>query len=332
MTDTNVPETHRRRLGRGLSSLLGGPAPAHEQQQAREQGELRQLTVDVIERNPYQPRKNFDAEALGELASSIREHGILQPLLVRELGDGYQIVAGERRWLASKKAGLATVPCRVVDIVDKTACEFALEENLKRCDLTDLEKAQAFRDYLGHFQCTIEELARQLSMNRSTVSNLLRLLDLTEPVKNALQAGKITTGHARTLLALEESDQLAICGRIQAESLNVRETEAAVKSRIQELSGETAHDEPVQESNPDSADETPATLPIATAPSEAAPERAADPHRTNHIDSLEEQLRDLLGAKVEIKLRTKDSGAIIIPFTSGSEFERLLGELRRRAA
>lgn len=168
-------------------------------------------------------------------------------------------------------------------------------------------------------------------MSRSTVSNLLRLLDLTEPVKNALQSGKITTGHARTLLALEEADQLAICGRIQAESLNVRETEASVKLRLRELSGESTPDETADTAAADSADANPATLPISAAAPEAD-SQAADPYRTNHIDSLEEQLRDLLGAKVEIKLRSKDSGAIIIPFTSGSEFERLLGELRRRAA
>jgi ParB family chromosome partitioning protein len=323
MTDIN---SHRRRLGRGLTSLLGGPAPAHEEQPPQDQGELRQLPVESIERNPFQPRKNFDSESLGELASSVREHGILQPLLVRELGDGFQLVAGERRWLAAKKAGLTTVPCRIVDIVDKTACEFALEENLKRRDLTDLEKAQAFRDYLAHFQCTIEELSRQLSMSRSTISNLLRLLDLPEPVKNALQSGNITAGHARSLLALEEADRLAFCGRIQAEGLNVRETEAAVKRRLQELSGESAQeaaDEPPRAAgNTGEVD----TLPITSAPD------ATEPHRTNHIVSIEEQLRDLLGTKVEIKLRSKESGSIVIPFSSGSEFERILGELRRRAA
>lgn len=323
MTDIN---SHRRRLGRGLSSLLGGPAPAHEEQPAEDQGELRKLPVDCIERNPFQPRKNFDPESLGELASSVREHGILQPLLVRELGDGFQLVAGERRWLAAKKAGLATVPCRIVDIVDKTACEFALEENLKRRDLTDLEKAQAFRDYLAHFQCTIEELSRQLSMSRSTVSNLLRLLDLPEPVKNALQSGKITTGHARTLLALEEADQLSFCGRIQAEGLNVRETESAVKRRLQELSGESAPESAPEVESSDSGQAAGETGEAETLPI------TADSYRTNHIISLEEQLRDLLGTKVEIKLRSKESGTIVIPFTSGSEFERILGELRRRAA
>lgn len=328
MTDTCAPETHRRRLGRGLSALLGGSAPAHEEQPAQARGDLREVAVDAIERNPYQPRKTFDAEALGELASSVREHGILQPLLVRELGHGYQLVAGERRWLAAKKAGLPTVPCRVVDIVDKTACEFALEENLKRRDLSDLEKAQAFRDYLAHFQCTIEELARQLSMSRSTVSNLLRLLDLTEPVKNALQSGRITTGHARALLALPESDQLELCGRIQAESLNVRETEAAVKRRLQEGADDQGQSVPAENSDAaDSADTEPATIAMTSPDAEGA-----DAHRTNHIISLEEQLRDLLGAKVEIKLRSKESGAIVIPFSTGSEFERILGELRRRVA
>jgi ParB family chromosome partitioning protein len=282
--------------------------------------------VGAIDRNPHQPRKAFDAEALEELAGSIREHGVLQPLLVREIDHRFQLVAGERRWLAAQRAGLTNVPCRVIDVVDKTACEVALEENLKRKDLTDLEKALAFRDYLAHFQCTIEELARQLSLNRSTVSNILRLLDLPEPAKNALQSGRISAGHARTLLSLEqEADQLALCGRIQAEGLSVRETEAAVKALQTPVASGGSEDA--------GAAEPPAegTIPISAGPSPGADQTRAD-GRTNHVRNLEEQLGGLLGVKVEIKLRSKQAGTIVIPFASNDEFERILQQLRRRAA
>ncbi|MFO1092342.1 MAG: ParB/RepB/Spo0J family partition protein [Planctomycetaceae bacterium] len=225
-------ENYRRRLGRGISALLGGGPQAAEAiaSGADAQLELRHVGVEQIERSPFQPRQDFDADSLNELAASIREHGVLQPLLVRELDGGFQLVAGERRWQAAKSAGLATVPCRVIDVIDKTACELALEENLKRKDLNDLEKAHAFRRYIDHFQCTVDELAKQLSMSRSTVSNILRLLDLPEPIQHAVQSGKISAGHARALLSLENlAQQLELCGRIQAEGLNVRQTEAAAK-------------------------------------------------------------------------------------------------------
>jgi ParB family chromosome partitioning protein len=328
MMDTHAPEQYRRRLGRGLSALLGGGAPAHEEVEtvATDAAQLRHLPVESIARNPFQPRKVFDPETLTELADSIREHGVLQPLLVRELDDRFQLVAGERRWMAAKKAGLTTVPCRIVDVVDKTACEFALEENLKRQDLNDLEKAQAFRSYLEHFQCSIEELAKQLSMSRSTVSNILRLLELPEPVKHALQGGKLTAGHARALLSLETADQLALCGRIQADGLSVRETEAAVKQRLQP---------PVSDPTPAAPGTSDAASPPGSPdviPIEAATDHGDAALRSNHLRSLEQQLQELLGTRVEIRLRTKDSGDIVVPFASNAEFERILGELRRRAA
>lgn len=322
MSEQQVLELPRRRLGRGLSALLGGGGPAYESTEATRDTELRQIAVAAISRNPYQPRKEFEPEALSELAASIREHGILQPLLVREFDGGFQLIAGERRWLAAQRVGLEAVPCCVVDVIDKTACEFALEENLKRRDLSDLEKAQAFREYLAHFECSVEELSRQLSMNRSTVSNLLRLLDLSEPVKTVLQQGKISSGHARALLPLEEADQIALCGRIQAEALNVRQTEAEVKKLLSRAQG--ADEAPASESAPVAAasDGPPDVLPLAT----------SDPHVTNHVRDLEGQLRDLLGAAVEIRLQSRSSGTIVIPFADNAEFERIIARLRERAS
>jgi ParB family transcriptional regulator, chromosome partitioning protein len=324
MTEVSTAPGNRR-LGRGLSALLGGGVPAHEERDELPGNvELRHIPVERISRNPFQPRKQFDPESLGELASSIKEHGVLQPLIVREIEGGYQLIAGERRWQAARKAGLTSVPCRIVDVIDKTACEFALEENLKRKDLNDLEKAQAFRDYLDQFECTLEELSKQISMSRSAVSNMLRLLELPDPVKNALHAGRISAGHARTLLPLEEADQLALCGRIQAETLSVRRTEALVR--------ELLNRKPADDGTP---------LDEAGSADEAAADTVQEEHtetlplvdeRTNHVNSLEEQLRDLLGVKVQIKLTGKETGQIVIPFASNSEFERILKTVRRSAA
>ena len=255
---------------------------------------------------------------------------MLQPLLVREIEGGFQLVAGERRWLASKKAGVSAVPCRVLDVIDQTACEVALEENLKRKDLTDLEKAHAFRRYLDHFQCTIEELAKQLSLSRSNVNNTLRLLDLPEPVRNALQTGKISAGHARALIPVAEvADQLALCGRIQAEALSVRQAEVAVKqlTRPSPEQVQTAEVEQQSATAGQIVQSASETIPMASERQDPA-----NDGRTNHVRSLEDQLGNLLGVKVEIKLQAGDAGTILVPFASNSEFERIVTRLRRAAA
>lgn len=327
MSEQQILELPRRRLGRGLSALLGGNGPAYESVEASSDTELKTIPTAQIARNPYQPRKDFDQTALSDLAASIAEHGILQPLLVRAFDGGFQLIAGERRWLAAQKVGLESVPCCVVDVIDKTACEFALEENLKRQDLSDLEKAQAFREYLQHFECSVEELARQLSMSRSTISNLMRLLELPEAVKNLLQSGKITSGHARALLALQEADQIELCGRIQAEALNVRQTEHAVKTILgkvapaPEATPEAAAQPENQSTENQPAGETADVLPLPP----------VDPNVTNHVRDLEQQLRDALGAQVEIKLRSRESGEIVIPFANNAEFERVLALLQARS-
>ncbi len=350
MSDLSTSDAPRRRLGRGLSAMLGA-GPAYSESEPAT-AELRNIAVAEITRNPFQPRKDFNQDDLNELSDSIREHGVLQPILVRELDGAYQLIAGERRWLASQRAGLPLIPCRVVDVIDQTAFDYALEENLKRKDLSDIEKAMAFRQYLDHFGCSIEELGKQLSMSRSAVSNILRLLELTEPVRNALSTGKISSGHARALLPLSEADQLAFSGRIQAEQLSVRQTEAAVRQML-------GREKPQAAIEPVVAPEAPvsqpvlhqeATLELAPTHSETptAPQEshhaAEEPHvlsmdqaraendRTPHLASLEEQLRNLLGAAVEIKLTSKDSGTIMIPFSSNEEFERLLRSLHRAAA
>ncbi len=303
----------RKRLGRGLNALLGSDdeptlvttpdndSPNHSS------GELRQIPINVIERNPFQPRTEFDDATLKELGDSIQQHGVLQPLLVRSLPNGgWQLIAGERRLMASKQAGLATVPCRVLALEDQQVSEVALEENLKRKDLNVLEKAQAFSDYLQRFGRSIEDLAKQLSLDRSTVSNMLRLLELPDAVKQSLRANKISAGHARALLPLDEAQQIALCLRIESESLSVRATETAVR----ELLAVAPNDE--------------------TVPFDAAKSKSKTPP-TQHVLSLQGQLRDLLGVPVEIKLKGKESGQLVITFRSNDDFERVLRVLRRAA-
>jgi len=307
----------KRRLGRGLDALLGSKsqstnevAPvAVAQAVPVEEPSSRSTTlvkVDQIRRNPFQPRSEFDEQSLNELAKSIGLHGVLQPVLVRKTEKGFQLIAGERRWLASQKAGLNEIPCRVMELADREVSEAAIEENLKRKDLNVLEKAQAFQDYVDRFGCTIEELGKRLSMDRSTVSNMLRLLELPEPVRKLLHEEKITGGHAKAMLPLEEAHQLAVCERIQAESLSVRKTEQAVRAILR---GEKAD-----------------TIPI-----ESAKKERTSPERTSHIDSLEQQLRDTLGLKVQIKLKTSDTGQVIIEFGSNDDFDRITRLLRKAA-
>jgi ParB family chromosome partitioning protein len=351
MSDLSL-DNPRRRLGRGLTALLGsGPAYSESEPTA---AELRNIPVDQITRNPFQPRKDFNTDELNELSDSIREHGVLQPLLVRELEGSFQLIAGERRWLASQRAGLTQVPCRVVDVIDQTAFEYALEENLKRKDLSDIEKAYAFREYLGHFSCSIEELGKQLSMSRSAVSNILRLLELPEPIRNAISAGKISSGHARSLLPLGEAEQLALCGRIQAEQLSVRATEGIVRQMLGRVKPEEAPApvaEPAAAPAPEFAAHSENVAPVASESTPATFEHQEQQHaaseplqvisfeqareeseRTPHLASLEEQLRNLLGTAVEIKLKSKDNGTILIPFANNEEFERILRSLHRAAA
>lgn len=315
----------RRRLGRGLSALLGGGVPDGDAPLESieptpmpadapiDRSDDQLVTIDAIDRNPYQPRKEFEEEPLRELANSISVHGLLQPLLVRRCGERYQLVAGERRWRAAQLAGLAQVPCRVMELEDQQVYEVAIEENVKRKDLGVLEKAEAFKDYIDRFGCSIEELAGRLSMNRATVSNYLRLLDLSEPVKQAVSEQKITNGHAKALLALDEPDQIALCERVIKETLSVRKTEEAVK-QIQRA-----------RESAELCDVEPDLIPIdAAGPIDEGP--------SAHILNLQEQLRGLLGAKVEIQVKGKDAGKIVIPFGSSDEFESILQRLHRAAA
>jgi len=302
-TPNDNPLLARRRLGRGLNSLLGTPEATVSE--ATGSTEYILIPAEAIARNPWQPRLEFDGAELAELVESIGQHGILSPLLVRQTPAGYQLIAGERRLLAARKVGLVDVPCRVVEMDDKAVCEVAIVENVQRADLNDLEKATAFQQYLDKFGGSVEELARKMGKDRSTISNCLRLLELPDVVKLALQERKISAGHARALLPLEsEEQQVEVCGQITAGSWSVRQTEEQVRERL------LASD----------------TIPIGTARPKG---RSKGSIGGAHVRDLERQLRDVLGLKVEISLKGKQAGKLTVHFGSNEEFDRICGHLRR---
>jgi ParB family chromosome partitioning protein len=295
---------NKRRLGRGLEALLGRDEGGFEPG-SYDSAELIYLAVDQVDPNPFQPRRQFDAAEISALADSLRQHGMLQPILVRAVGERYQLIAGERRLRASLEAQLHEIPARVLDLDDQRVCELAMVENLQREDLGALEKATAFRDYLARYGGTQEELAGRLGIDRSTVANLIRLLDLPAEVHEAVAARKITAGHARALLGLPDHDaQRGACQRVVAEGLSVRQTEALV-----------ATGEP-----------TPARTRIRVDPGE--PRGADSTARPPHFIELEQHLHARFGTAVLIRARTPERGQIIIPYNSKEEFDRVANLIR----
>jgi ParB family chromosome partitioning protein len=297
-----MSDEKRKRLGRGLDALLGGEEPA---------GPRAQVSVEAIENNPYQPRKNFDDDELGALRESIKSHGILQPLLVRLVGDRYQLIAGERRLRAARQAGLAEVPVTVVDFNDQQALEAALVENIQRADLNPIEKAQGFKEYLTRYSMTHEQLATRLGLGRATITNLVSLLDLPDPVQESVRRGQLSTGHAKALKGLTDPErQTAVGKEIVARGMSVHATEAYVK--------QIAAEEKEAEAGAEVA-EMAAEAPVARPASE----------KTAHIEGVETELRQKLGLRVEIKVKGKDKGQFVLSFESNDDFERVLEFLRR---
>jgi ParB family chromosome partitioning protein len=220
----------RRGLGRGLDALL--PAAVMPSVQATPEGDaVRQIGISAISPNPYQPRQQFHPERLQELADSIRVHGIVQPIVVRRQGDRYLLIAGERRWRAATLAGLATVPAIVREVPENEVLEITLIENIQREDLNPIETAEALARLANEAGLTHEQIAERTGKNRATVTNLLRLLKLTEPVRSRVASGELSLGHAKVLLGLStEAAQEALAARIVAQGLSVRQTEEAAKA------------------------------------------------------------------------------------------------------
>jgi len=296
-----------------LEALLGnlappnenGEQPTMEQSSHEPQSEMFHLAINEIDANPFQPRREFDEAELAELSGSIRDHGIVQPLAVRRWGERFQLIAGERRMRAALAAGWTHVPVRLIEADDRQLVELAIVENLQRKDLNPLEKAASFQQYLYQYQCTQEELAGRLHIDRSTIANLIRLLELPQGVQEAVRSGSITQGHARALLPLgDEREQMAMCHRIVEETLSVRAVESAVQDTLR-----AAGDVPLH---------------VVTADGESKP---APRPRSEHLATLEQELRNFLGTKVEIKEGAKGKGKVVVHFNNHDEFERLRYQL-----
>jgi ParB family transcriptional regulator, chromosome partitioning protein len=349
--------SRERRLGRGLEALLGraglDPAPATQgtgalaAQPARpappaglgsgaarlilhapeelEQAAAKLPTSDVaptaIDPNPWQPRTVVDDAELAELADSLRAHGLVQPIVVRARGDRYQLIAGQRRLAAARRLGWAKVPVRVLDVDDRQMSEIAIVENLQRRDLDALEKAASFKQYLATWNCTQDELAKRLSVDRSTVANLIRLLELPASVQQKLRAGTISMGHARALLPLgDEEEQVRLADRVAAEGLSVRAVEAEIQEIIRR---EEAGDADADGVEPPAAE--PGVAGVPSAP-KRKPGRPAT-RRPSQVAAVESQLRQALGVKVVVHANGKGAGRIVIPFTDLDEFQRILDHI-----
>jgi len=224
----------RRGLGRGLDALI--PAASADQI-----GAATEIDVFRIAPNPFQPRRNFAGPEFDELVASVRQHGVLQPVMVRPKGTGYELVAGERRWRAAKDAGLVTIPAVVKGVGDREMLEIALIENLKREDLNPIERAMAYRRLADEFQMTQDQVAGAVGLSRPAVANTLRLLDLPVEVQASIGQGRISEGHGRALLmAPDAKDLLQLWKVVEGKSLSVRETEALVRARLRGVSRETS--------------------------------------------------------------------------------------------
>ncbi len=250
------------------------------------------LKLNLIEPNSEQPRKNFDEESLQELADSIKQYGILQPLIVQKKGSHYEIIAGERRWRAAKLAGITDVPVLIREYDKQQTMEIALIENVQRADLNPIEEAQAFQQLIQEFHLTQEEIANRVSKNRATITNSMRLLKLDSRVQDMLAEGKISSGHARALLGLEDRErQYQVAVKIVEEKLSVRDVEKLVKM-------------------------------MNRPPKEKKPEKGPD------IDliyrQVEDKLKSIMGTKVVINQKDKNKGRIEIEYYSQEELERLI--------
>jgi len=276
-------------LGRGLDALLGA-AP-----KARDESALQELTIDALRPGKYQPRTRMDDASLAELAESIRARGVIQPVIVRPVGDSrYEILAGERRWRAARLAGLQRIPAIVKEVPDEAALGIGLIENIQREDLNSIEEANGLRRLIEEFKLTHDEVAHAIGRSRTSVTNLLRLLELAPAVQALVQDGAIDMGHARALLALSRPRQVEVANQVVLKGLSVRETERLVQGAT------------------------------------AAPKAAA--HLAQKLDAdsrrLQEELSESLGATVKLKPRRGGKGSLVIEYSSLEILQGLVRKLK----
>ncbi|MDO2949624.1 ParB/RepB/Spo0J family partition protein [Aeromonas simiae] len=291
----------KRGLGKGLDALLSTSTAARQKQvqselrteqamQPTPQGELRKLPVEWLRSGKYQPRKDMSQEALEELASSIRAQGVIQPIVVRTLGEqSFEIIAGERRWRAAQLARLEVVPCLVKEVADDAAVAIALIENIQREDLNAIEESVALQRLMTEFELTHQQVADAVGKSRTTVTNLLRLNQLNDDVKRLVEHGDLDMGHARALLALSGEAQSELARAVVQKGLTVRETERLVQ-KSQE-------------------------------PAKSKPEAERDPQ----LGFLERRLAEVVGNQVLIQPGKKDSGKLVISYSDLAELDKILG-------
>jgi len=288
-----MSQSKRRGLGRGLDALLTTPASNSSEELGVDKGnkesELQNLPIEQLHPGKYQPRKDMSAEALDDLANSIKSQGIIQPIVVRPISDhSYEIIAGERRWRAAQIAELDNVPCLIKHVPDEAAVAIALIENIQREDLNAMEEAIALERLLIEFELTHQEVAEAVGKSRTTVSNLLRLNNLNSEVKTLLEHGDIEMGHARALLALDNDIQTNTARIVVAKELNVRETEALIK-KVQ-------------------------------LPEKEPKEKEIDPN----TKALEQNLSEKLGSQVAINHNKKGKGKLVISYSDLSELDGIV--------
>jgi ParB family chromosome partitioning protein len=295
MTNVAVPDPKRRALGKGLDSLI--PRPHSGPTGEAEGGKPREIPVDQIDSNPFQTRSQVNQEQLAELAASIAANGVVQPVLVRPLASGrFQLIAGERRWRASLLAGKTTVPAMLRQVSDEQAMEITIVENLQRTDLNPMEQARAFERLGREFHMTQEQMAQRTGKDRATVANFLRLLKLPSSVQHRVEAGELTFGHARALLALEHAEEMEKAAqRIAALSMSVRQTENYVQGLI----------DPSRRSKK---------------------EPKAEPPIDPNVRDAQEQLQRALGLKVTIDDHN-GRGKVIIEYARLEDFDALMERL-----
>ena len=284
-------------LGRGLDALI-----STEEVHTEGASTINEIDIQLIERNPNQPRREFDEEALQELADSIHIHGVIQPITVRELENGhYQIIAGERRWRASQKAGLSSIPAYIRTANDETMMEWGLIENIQRQDLNSIEIALAYQHLIDKYDLTQEQLSERVGKKRATVANYLRLLKLPAPVQVAIQNHRIDTGHARALLALEDpKEQVKLFQEIQNKGYSVRQVEDIIKNINSGTSSQSS-------------------------PSTSASSRQL----TEEMASLQEEFSRLVGTPAKISCTTKGSGKVSFSFKDIADLRRIVSLLQK---